>query len=149
MYHHPTTSTSSLYLEGLAVSVGYGDFLETTLQRNLDHFDNFVVVTSYDDASTQAVCAAGVTCVQTDHHRDDGAAFNKGLLMTFGLRIFGIAAGSAPGCRHRHARPRTAGCSARAGSMWIASTVRTGWRSSAGRLAAAANEPAFPAAVSL
>ena len=51
MYHSPTpTSASGLYLEGVAVSVGYGDFLDTTLQKNLDHFDNFVVVTSYDDA---------------------------------------------------------------------------------------------------
>jgi hypothetical protein len=86
MYHHPNPISSSFYLEGLAVSVGYGDFLETTLQHNLDHFDNFVVVTSYDDRRTQAVCARhGVTCVQTDHHRDDGAAFNKGLLINLGL----------------------------------------------------------------
>ena len=26
-----------------------------------------------------------MTCVQTDHHRDDGAAFNKGLLINLGL----------------------------------------------------------------
>ena len=26
-----------------------------------------------------------MTCVQTDHHRDDGAAFNKGLLVNLGL----------------------------------------------------------------
>jgi hypothetical protein len=86
MYQSQTPLTPSLYLEGAAVSVGYGDFLETTLQHNLDHFDNFVVVTSYDDAATQAVCARhGVTCVQTDHHRDDGAAFNKGLLINLAL----------------------------------------------------------------
>jgi hypothetical protein len=86
MYQPNCTSTPGLYLEGLAVSVGYGDILETTLQRNLDHFDNFVVVTSYEDAETQAVCARhGVTCVQTDHHHDDGAAFNKGLLINLGL----------------------------------------------------------------
>ena len=27
----------------------------------------------------------GVTCVQTDHHHDDGAAFNKGLSINLGL----------------------------------------------------------------
>ena len=86
MYQPSPTSAAGLYLEGVAVSVGYGDFLDTTLQKNLDHFDNFVVVTSYDDALTQSVCARhGVTCVQTDHHRDDGAAFNKGLLINLGL----------------------------------------------------------------
>jgi hypothetical protein len=77
---------AGLYLEGMAVSVGYGDFLDTTLHHNLGHFDNFVVVTSYHDRHTQAVCARhGVTCVQTDHHRDDGAAFNKGLLINLGI----------------------------------------------------------------
>ena len=86
MYHLQTFPAAGLYLEGIAVSVGYGDFLDTTLQKNLDHFDNFVVVTSYDDTLTQSVCARhGVTCVQTDHHRDDGAAFNKGLLINLGL----------------------------------------------------------------
>ena len=151
MYQTQTTPTSSLYLEGLAVSVGYGDFLETTLQRNLDHFDNFVVVTSYDDAATQAVCARhGVTCVQDGPPSRRRRGLQQGPL---DQPRPGPSAASrldrAPGRRHRHARPRPLGARQEPARRRL--HLRRGPAGShrPPGLAAAANEPAFPAAVSL
>ncbi len=72
MYHEQNHCGGGLYLEGLTVSVNYADFLDETLSRNLDHFDEFAVVTAADDRATQAVCQRhGVICVKTDVHRED------------------------------------------------------------------------------
>lgn len=45
-----------MFLEGLSVCVDYADFLRETLPHNLAHFDRFVVVMSYADRETQALC---------------------------------------------------------------------------------------------
>ena len=76
-----------MYLEGLTVCVNYADFLDETLTANLDHFDEFAVVTARDDRATQAVCDRhGVICVKTDVHREDPLdRFNKGLMINLGL----------------------------------------------------------------
>ena len=76
-----------LFLEGLTVCVDYADFLDVTLTANLDHFDEFVVVTSTTDKATQGVCAKhGVTCVKTDIYKEDPLdKFNKGLMINMGL----------------------------------------------------------------
>ncbi len=72
MYHGQHSSGGGMYLEGVTVSVNYADFLDETLSRNLDHFDEFAVVTAADDRATQAVCQRhGVICVKTDVHRED------------------------------------------------------------------------------
>jgi len=87
MYHGHGISGGGMYLEGLTVSVGYADFLEETLRENLDHFDEFAVVTARDDKATQAVCHRhGVICVKTDVYREDPLdRFNKGLMINLGL----------------------------------------------------------------
>ena len=54
-------------IEGISVCVGYSDFLAQTLPWNLQHFDKFVVVTSYDDAETIELCRKfSVECRPTD-----------------------------------------------------------------------------------
>ena len=87
MYHRIPTSGGGMYLEGVTVCVNYADFLEETLCRNLDHFDEFAVVTACDDKATQAVCERhGVICVKSDMHREDPLdRFNKGLMINLGL----------------------------------------------------------------
>ncbi len=87
MYHGHNHCGGGLYLEGLTVSVNYADFLDETLSRNLDHFDEFAVVTAADDRATQAVCQRhGVICVKTDVYREDPLdRFNKGLMINLGL----------------------------------------------------------------
>jgi hypothetical protein len=87
MYHTTNPHSAGLYLEGLTVCVNYADFLDETLTANLDHFDEFCVVTSHDDRATQAVCDRhGVICVKTDVHREDPLdRFNKGLMINLGL----------------------------------------------------------------
>jgi len=76
-----------IYLEGVTVCVGYSDFLEVTLTENLDHFDEFVVVTSTTDTETHRVCDKhGVVCVKTDVYKEDPLdTFNKGLMINMGL----------------------------------------------------------------
>jgi hypothetical protein len=76
-----------MFLEGMTVCVDYADFLDVTLTENLDHFDEFVVVTSTTDRATQGVCAKhGVTCVKTDVYAEDPLdKFNKGLMINMGL----------------------------------------------------------------
>ncbi len=73
-------------LEGVIVSVGYGDFLEHTLPENMQYFDRLVVVTSYADKRTQALCSKlSVECVQTDCMYDHGEKMNKGRAINLGL----------------------------------------------------------------
>ena len=87
MYNASTIIGNGMYLEGLTVSVNYADFLDETLSQNLDHFDEFVVVTARDDRATQAVCDRhGVICVKSDVYREDPLdRFNKGLMINLGL----------------------------------------------------------------
>ena len=78
-----------MYLEGVTVSVGYGDFLRHTLDHNRHHFDDFVVVTSKDDEETMQVCADfDVTCHPTNEFFElDGKTtpFTKGRGVNAGL----------------------------------------------------------------
>jgi hypothetical protein len=87
MYHTANPHSAGLYLEGVTVCVDYADFLDETLTANLDHFDEFCVVTSHEDRATQAVCERhGVICVKTGVHREDPLdRFNKGLMINLGL----------------------------------------------------------------
>jgi len=72
--------------EALCVCVDYADFLAATLPWNMQQFDHFVVVTSYDDKETQELCRRlSVECRPTDIHHRDGDVFNKGRAVDFGL----------------------------------------------------------------
>ncbi|MBI3406934.1 MAG: hypothetical protein HY040_01075 [Planctomycetes bacterium] len=75
-----------MFLEGIIVSVDYGDFLAETLPRNLAHFDRLVVVTQPEDGETIAVCKKhGVPHVSSNFHLEDGEMFNKGRLINLGI----------------------------------------------------------------
>lgn len=75
-----------MYLEGVMVSVDFGDYLEQTLPHTRPHFDDLVVVTSPADERTRDVCrAAGARPVVTDAFYGDGAVFNKGRGINVGL----------------------------------------------------------------
>ena len=76
-----------LFIEGVTVCVDYADFLDESLTENLTHFDEFVVVTSYSDKWTQAVCEKhSVQCVQTDVFNErENDVFNKGAALNLGM----------------------------------------------------------------
>lgn len=73
-------------LEGIIVSVNYGDFLEHTIRENMPYFDRLVIVTSPQDKATQALCERlSISCVVTDCMFDRGQKFNKGMAINLGL----------------------------------------------------------------
>jgi hypothetical protein len=73
-------------IECVIVSVGYGDFLAQTLPHNLALFDRVLVITSFDDAQTKAVChRLSVDCRPTDVMFKDGDHFAKGRAIDYGL----------------------------------------------------------------
>lgn len=75
-----------MYLEGVIICVGYGDFLAHTLPHNKQHFDRLVVVTDTKDEETKALCEYyNVTCIRTDAFYEHGDAFNKGKGINAGL----------------------------------------------------------------
>ena len=82
----PPNDPSVRHLEAATVCINYADFLDETLQHNLHHFDEYVVVTSHDDKATQRVCAKhGVICVPTDVPYIRGEPFNKGMAVNLAL----------------------------------------------------------------
>lgn len=73
-------------LDVVIVSVDYNDLLLLTLMNNVGVFDRITVVTSSADKECERICAAlGVRCVSTDCMYDDGASFNKGKAINFGI----------------------------------------------------------------
>lgn len=74
------------HLAGVTISVNYADFLEHTIHENLHFFDDFVVVTSFDDKHTQKVCNEhSVKCVKTDVFYENNQIFNKGAAINLGI----------------------------------------------------------------
>ena len=74
-------------LEGITVSVDYGDFLQECLPYNKKHFDYYIVITSPKDQHTQEICKKeGVDCLVTDAFYYGGTPFNKGLALSLGLQ---------------------------------------------------------------
>ena len=73
-------------IELLLVCVNRSSFLKETLPCNKHKFDNVVVVTTPSDYETQHICREeGVQCVHTDVFYEDGAPFDKGRAINFGL----------------------------------------------------------------
>lgn len=81
------TPADQFFLEAVIVCVKYGDFLRETLHRNLNHFDDVVVVTCPSDRETLDLCAQwSVRTVATEvHHDRRGDVFNKGRAINMGL----------------------------------------------------------------
>lgn len=74
-------------LEGIAVCVNYGDFLNITLEHNRKHFDKIVIVTVDDDQETIDICRKhDATVVITDRLYENGDKFNKGKAINDGLK---------------------------------------------------------------
>lgn len=73
-------------IEAVIICVNYSDFLDITLDQNLKHFDQIIVITSEKDIGTYEICKKyNVTCVQTDAFYINGAKFNKGLAIDIGF----------------------------------------------------------------
>jgi hypothetical protein len=75
-------------LEGVVVSVGCGEQLERTLERNWPHFHRLAIATTPDDALTQAAAVAygdSVQVIATDACYLDDDTFNKGRMINAGL----------------------------------------------------------------
>ena len=83
----PATPADTFFLEGVIVCIKYGDFLRETLARNLNHFDDLVVVTAAEDRETLDLCSRwSVHAVASNVHRDRrGDCFNKGRAINLGL----------------------------------------------------------------
>lgn len=75
-------------INGITVSVGYGDILAVTLPRNAKHFEHVIVVTDSKDKETRDVIAKVPNAVPyiTDSFYLDGATFNKGRALEEGLQ---------------------------------------------------------------
>ena len=75
-----------MYLEGITVCIGFGDYLAETLLRNRPVVNRMIVVTEEKDTLTRRVAkASGCRIVLTNRHREDGAKFNKGKAINDGL----------------------------------------------------------------
>ena len=81
-------NSSNQPLEVVITCVDYSDFLEQTLPFTLPHADRVVVVTSFNDEATRALCEKwSVECVPTDAFTEKGDAFNKGNAINVGLAM--------------------------------------------------------------
>lgn len=77
-------------MKAITVCVDYADLLSITLPRNKHHFTDYLVVTSYTDEATLALCAEhNIHCFQTNAFYEQGAMFNKGLAMEQGFDVLG------------------------------------------------------------
>lgn len=73
-------------IECVIISIGYADFLQETLPRNVGLFDKILVVTSKDDTATRELCRRySVQVLLSEDHMRDGE-FNKGRLIERGLQ---------------------------------------------------------------
>jgi len=73
-------------IECITICVGYSDFLREVLPHNLAHFDDYLVVTRFDDHATQSLCRElSVECRPTDLFDKGGDAFAKGRAIDWGL----------------------------------------------------------------
>jgi hypothetical protein len=79
----PKAAQSHPSVRGVVCSVGYDDLLAITLPRNMRHLTECLVVSSPDDARTQAVVESVPSCnlFTTDAATRNGARFNKGAAM--------------------------------------------------------------------
>jgi len=80
MHDTSNVDRDCLYIEGLMVSSGYGDYLKVTLPLNKSYFDNLVIITTVDDFETQSVCKQNdIRYLLSDEIHKDGAGINRGL----------------------------------------------------------------------
>ena len=80
------TKEHSKKIDAIVVSVDYNDFLEITLQNNIN-FVNVTVVTSTKDVVCQEICKKyEVNCVITDRMYENDAIFNKGKAINEGIK---------------------------------------------------------------
>ena len=84
-------SSSFVPLRGIVVCVNYDDLLAITLERNMRHLQECLVVTSPADHKTKELCKdiPGVRVYETDAFYRFGAKFNKGLAMEEGFDALG------------------------------------------------------------
>lgn len=75
-------------INAILTCVEYDDYLAITLPRNARHFDQvFVVTTPNDQKTIDLVChTPNSICVTTTRFHKDGAEFNKGAGLNFGLQ---------------------------------------------------------------
>lgn len=81
-------------LEAIIICVNYSDFLEITLPINLKQLDHAIIITSPKDIETKKVLfekieSDKVSLLVTDAFYENGAKFNKGLVINqgyFGLK---------------------------------------------------------------
>jgi len=77
-------------MNGILVSVDYGDILSHTLPHNIHHFDKLMVVTSSKDKETQAIVKQNkAELFVTDSFYKDRATFNKWRALEEGLDALG------------------------------------------------------------
>lgn len=76
---------TTVFFEAVVVSIGFGDFLATTLPINRPVFDRLIIVTSPEDECTKALAREhDCDLVITSRHKEAGP-FNAGKVINDGL----------------------------------------------------------------
>jgi len=79
---------SPVFFEGITCSVGCSDFLSIFLEKNLKHFDNFIVVTDRKDKKTFEVSKNfNIKLFVTDSFYENGNKFDKGTAYNRALKL--------------------------------------------------------------
>jgi hypothetical protein len=81
-------------LEAITICVNYSDYLERIIPYNINYFDKWVIVTTYEDEDTLRICNKhDIWCVRTNAFNDPGETrdnsenkFNKGSAINKGLK---------------------------------------------------------------
>ncbi len=77
-------------MRAILVSVNYHDLLSITLPYNRNHFDEVMVVSSFEDRNTADVAMANRCHLhRTEAFTANGATFNKWAALEEGLNVFG------------------------------------------------------------
>lgn len=75
-----------LRISAVIVCVDYDDFLRHTLEENIPHFDDLIVVTNKKDIQTKNLCREmSVRCISTNEFYVNGDIFNKARGINLGI----------------------------------------------------------------
>jgi hypothetical protein len=73
-------------IEAVTICMNYGDFLAHSMPLNMNHFDNWIIVTEPKDHHTQDICRYyGVNYIKTHEANLHKGEFRKGECITIGL----------------------------------------------------------------
>jgi len=89
-YRKKIYAAPSLCIQAATVCVNYSDYLEFTIDRNIQQINKWYIVTTAEDVKTQKLCKKynNIYPIITNVFYDDGAAFNKGKGLNLAIKQF-------------------------------------------------------------